>query len=187
MVINYNIKMAEMTKVIVNLNKKFIIFTEDFIDENPDIFFNKSCNYCRNENTELFKCGNCKCIYYCSKKCQKEDWKFHKNNCGLFNVQFTYKTSKKGCMLISNGFHFSANIIKKYFNIKKIKYWEMKLNENHILIQKMDFETMETIKKNYKGIIEELKEPNSICLFERTNVFTSVYKMNKYDFIGYKK
>ena len=163
-----------MAQILVNLEKKTIIFTEDFIDENPSYFFDKSCNHCHTENTELFKCGNCKCVYYCSKECQKQDWKLHKINCGLFNVQFSYKTSKKGCMLISNGFQFSANIIKKHFNVKKFKYWEMKIEKDYILIEKMDFETMENIKKENKKIIEQLKDTNNICLFEKTNDFTAV-------------
>ncbi len=31
--------------------------------------------------TELKCCGNCKKVYYCSVKCQKEGWNGHKNKC----------------------------------------------------------------------------------------------------------
>ncbi|KAK4960899.1 hypothetical protein LTR10_001388 [Elasticomyces elasticus] len=36
----------------------------------------------------LFKCGRCKHIYYCSKECQTEDWKFHKNLCKVIGPRF---------------------------------------------------------------------------------------------------
>ena len=31
--------------------------------------------------TSLNACSGCKCVYYCSKKCQKRDWKQHKMKC----------------------------------------------------------------------------------------------------------
>ncbi|KAK5713251.1 hypothetical protein LTR15_011614 [Elasticomyces elasticus] len=36
----------------------------------------------------LFKCGRCKHIYYCSKQCQTEDWKFHKKLCRVIGFGF---------------------------------------------------------------------------------------------------
>eukprot|EP01084_Bolivina_argentea_P109791 196177_1 len=36
----------------------------------------------RNKKNNLFKCGGCKTVKYCSKKCQKIHWKFkHRNEC----------------------------------------------------------------------------------------------------------
>lgn len=29
-----------------------------------------------------FKCGKCKSVYFCSKKCQKKCWPIHKKHCG---------------------------------------------------------------------------------------------------------
>lgn len=42
---------------------------------------NKSriCKMCGREASE--RCAKCKKVYYCSEKCQKTDWKFHKSNC----------------------------------------------------------------------------------------------------------
>jgi len=47
----------------------------------------KICRFCsKNEHTlefqqSLRKCSRCKCTYYCSKECQKADWKSHKLTC----------------------------------------------------------------------------------------------------------
>ena len=39
-----------------------------------------SCNHCKN-NLGIMCCGQCKNIKYCSKECQKIDWKNHKPCC----------------------------------------------------------------------------------------------------------
>ena len=39
-----------------------------------------SNNNCK--NLGLNHCGACKVVYYCSSSCQRENWKFHKKNCG---------------------------------------------------------------------------------------------------------
>ena len=42
-----------------------------------------SCNNCgKVEKSRKFKqCSSCKCVRYCSQKCQKEQWKDHKLLC----------------------------------------------------------------------------------------------------------
>jgi hypothetical protein len=37
------------------------------------------CEICNKPSS--FKCSVCKKVYYCSKKCQKENWKYHKGMC----------------------------------------------------------------------------------------------------------
>eukprot|EP00899_Mesostigma_viride_P007346 jgi/Mesvir1/16612/Mv10146-RA.1 len=43
----------------------------------------KLCSWCRRGRPEvhLRKCAGCLCIRYCSKECQKLDWKEHKVTC----------------------------------------------------------------------------------------------------------
>jgi len=173
MIINYNIKMND---VFICKKNKFIVFTKYFINNNIDIYCNKFCDYCHNENIELFKCAGCKCVYYCSKNCQKLDWKEHKEHCKAFNERTECKKSKKICMFLKNAFQFSSNVIRKKFNVKKIKYWELILKDDHIRVEKMNFENMEIIKKQYEGLIEDLKEPSTFCIYEKINDFLCAYK-----------
>jgi hypothetical protein len=39
------------------------------------------CFTCKKDNSELKKCSNCLSISYCSKECQRNDWKRHKLEC----------------------------------------------------------------------------------------------------------
>eukprot|EP00747_Dinoflagellata_sp_TGD_P090720 gnl/TRDRNA2_/TRDRNA2_164802_c0_seq1.p1 gnl/TRDRNA2_/TRDRNA2_164802_c0~~gnl/TRDRNA2_/TRDRNA2_164802_c0_seq1.p1 ORF type:complete len:410 (-),score=102.60 gnl/TRDRNA2_/TRDRNA2_164802_c0_seq1:123-1328(-) len=41
----------------------------------------ESCANCNQECSKPLRCGVCKAATYCSGKCQKEDWRFHKRNC----------------------------------------------------------------------------------------------------------
>jgi hypothetical protein len=39
------------------------------------------CFCCFKTGVKLQKCGNCNIVYYCSRECQKNDWKKHKPDC----------------------------------------------------------------------------------------------------------
>jgi len=39
------------------------------------------CQNCDTDIKKALRCGVCKKVSYCSAKCQKEDWQFHKRNC----------------------------------------------------------------------------------------------------------
>ncbi len=41
----------------------------------------KICSYCYERTNR--KCARCRCVVYCSTRCQRKDWKLHKNECKL--------------------------------------------------------------------------------------------------------
>jgi len=51
----------------------------DFDDE-EDPNLRLLCIKCH-KNSTTKRCANCKSVYYCSRECQKEDWKSHKRQC----------------------------------------------------------------------------------------------------------
>jgi hypothetical protein len=63
-----------------------------------------SCANCsaskRPDNAPLQRCGRCNSVWYCSRECQKEHWKFgkHKELCDVFCA--TVRSVFFGCMLI---------------------------------------------------------------------------------------
>ena len=55
----------------------------------PNLNEHRRCHNCSevdeavplDQTMSLLKCGKCKSAYYCSKECQRADWKFHKKQC----------------------------------------------------------------------------------------------------------
>jgi hypothetical protein len=48
--------------------------------------FKKGCQTCNSDKKALLRCCKCKIAHYCSKKCQKEDWYFHKPHCKMYSI-----------------------------------------------------------------------------------------------------
>ena len=67
---------------------------------NKEICLQRTCQNCGNKyekketECKFKKCANCKTAWYCSKKCQKADWKIHKKKCGNIGVKPTSKSHK---------------------------------------------------------------------------------------------
>jgi 3-phosphoinositide dependent protein kinase-1 len=50
------------------------------MDSDPKPVAIKECNNCHKTNVDMFRCAGCT-IYYCSRECQRADWKIHKPIC----------------------------------------------------------------------------------------------------------
>ena len=80
--------------IMMAYHKKFHNMIEHIIDDRTrqDTLFlqwkntisHKNCNYCNKKCVVLRKCARCMKVFYCSKYCQKRDWKFgdHRHKCG---------------------------------------------------------------------------------------------------------
>tara|TARA_Y100000389_G_C17333104_1_gene449206 strand:- start:67 stop:900 length:834 start_codon:yes stop_codon:yes gene_type:complete len=77
--------------------------------------------YCKSYEVS-YKCGNCKCVSYCSRECQKADWKTHKLVCNQLSNKFTTKSDRKNLL-----YH---NILMKNFLIL-INHYELMDNWRH--------------------------------------------------------
>lgn len=40
-----------------------------------------TCENCKERETKMMVCGQCRQAYYCSRECQKKNWKEHKKSC----------------------------------------------------------------------------------------------------------
>ena len=70
----------EKLETLLRLTAKSMEGTEMFAipgDQKSKKFACKECS----KIGRLFKCSRCKDVYYCSKECQKKDWKLHKIIC----------------------------------------------------------------------------------------------------------
>ena len=90
---------------------------------------NSKCNTCNNKATKV--CSKCKRVHYCSRNCQKKDWKVHKYKCikrrsvddiwelCKWNTPQTSKMKNK-CVFCSN-----TNVIEKLTNDLEIKEYQI--------------------------------------------------------------
>ena len=84
----YNLKVSKKLGYDLDqIVKQFKLLSKKFKWKKNKIGFICDYNQCNNENTLLLTskkliCANCKCAWYCNKKCQKKDWIVkHKNEC----------------------------------------------------------------------------------------------------------
>lgn len=98
-----------------------------------------NCNHCNQwyaDDYKLRKCSACKSVYYCDRKCQKADWKVHKETCchsepidvelkkaiinlNLFlgnnpNHDYTLQLRAKLSKWVSSGRKLSLHVIEKW-------------------------------------------------------------------------
>eukprot|EP00978_Attheya_sp_CCMP212_P043708 scaffold289889_cov48-Attheya_sp.AAC.1 len=55
----------------------------------PDIPDYPPCDCCGKESEGRLNCAGCTCVFYCSKECQRRDWKLggHKSACDIMMQQ----------------------------------------------------------------------------------------------------
>ena len=77
-------------------------------------------------NKELNICSKCHIIFYCSKKCQIENWSEHKNNCNKQTIY--YRCANCNC--------YFQNKLKKCSRCKSIEYCSKQCQKQHWIIHK---------------------------------------------------
>lgn len=55
----------------------------------------KGCTYCRKlDGISVKKCSACGGAYYCSRECQKADWKRHKKDCNYGTTDIHFRANR---------------------------------------------------------------------------------------------
>ena len=82
-------------------NSRSFLAGDVIIDVKPVVYIvykqfkGKYCDNCLQFSTALKKCSKCQLTYYCHKRCQLNDWKYHKNECKVFtHPKFKIQTTK---------------------------------------------------------------------------------------------
>ena len=60
----------------------------------------KICKACQNQSKQVELCKNCRAIYYCSVKCQRQDWPQHKKDCS--SLQHIRNSDVSGASRVCN-------------------------------------------------------------------------------------
>jgi len=121
-------------KINIFLKEKKIIISESYIEKKLSKDLNDlNCNVCGRKN--YFKCSKCKSVYYCSKECQKIDWKCHKKSCELVNEEYCMKKDKKDFVFKSKVFTFIAHMIIENFKSKTCQIWCKKQDKDNLVFE----------------------------------------------------
>lgn len=164
--------------IMENLHPLGIYFDDKFLiipKSAADMIFKNAkqkCDYCRSEG-KMMRCGVCQSVYYCSKKCQKADYKEHKVKCkNIFEHKHydNYKTYFYN-KILANVFIFeilTTNGLPSKF--KKKKFWQMLINPRNddYIFTSCSYEEMDIIiernktknpsfdTSNYIGFVSDL-------------------------------
>ncbi|CAG2101261.1 unnamed protein product [Medioppia subpectinata] len=86
----------------------------------------KYCDNCFKRSDQLKRCTKCLHMYYCGKDCQKNDWKYHKNECPLLRHEIPV-------LLLS--YNWLRLWLRFYLSVKKIPTFA---TEKHRLVDGSD-------------------------------------------------
>ena len=111
----------------VSSNMEKIVSSEKSIVTMCNVMLDKQCNWnkCHQRSKKLKKCKKCKLVFYCSKSCQKHDWKLHKKICRrklslyILKTKRRQNTKKTTCLDKSI---YVKNILDKRYLLDKARF-----------------------------------------------------------------
>ena len=106
-----------------------------------------NCNFCAKPCSLKCICG----VFYCSDRCQKYDWKYHKKSCLLVSIRVI--DEEKGRGLVANRSLYPSQIVLEDSpvlligsNIKQDHQTEV-INQYNSLTELQKFELQHTVKR----------------------------------------
>ena len=149
----------------------------------------KQCSSCLKTGEDVLSCV-CKTVHYCSKQCQRDDWKIHKKNCPPFVIGdagdkgrgmfATRNISQASVILIEEPILTLETEINGNVNLMKLFNKFMKLPESQRLeISKLHDKTEEDSSVNVENFLGAFN--TSMVALDSTGFlkkFLCVYKTN---------
>lgn len=123
-------------KNIKNQHYNVFIFNNIITIDKSCIFSYNRKELCRCGNLHCksykvpYKCGNCKCVSYCSRKCQKADWKSHKLVCNQLSNKFTTKSDRKNLLYHNILMKNFLTLINHYEIMDNYRHWRLYLDND---------------------------------------------------------
>ncbi|CAB5308274.1 unnamed protein product [Rhizophagus irregularis] len=133
------------------------------------------CNVCLKPSKN--KCTNCNQIYYCSKKCQKKDWKEHRKVCGTVGTELIIPTSSSSSEMREFISDLISDDVVENFNVPDfeqeyaIKYPHEKM---HIQFLNSAQSSIEYLQLIGRFIDHDPDEPDPKYIMNRWNEFSEV-------------
>ena len=93
----------------------------------PDYESRSKCKVCESRSGSTKKCSGCFKVWYCSAKCQREDWSQHKHQCQEIKSQYMVGKHDGTCVSYDFGMSkptafdppdINKNLTKKHFAVK---------------------------------------------------------------------
>lgn len=128
------------------------------LDDIPPIF--SYCENCKLFSTELSRCKRCYSVCYCNEKCQKADWKIHKNICGK-SIDRPIQLCVCGC-----GKERTQNLTLIIKSVEKIVH-----NSAHNM---KDFSQKQYQETGIRG---------AVCITERSFVVSTCFKVLNFSYM----
>lgn len=97
------------------LGEEYTLVSIEYSGNSPEFKTLEKCHGRKCDKDAKFRCSECKRSYYCSRKCQKDEWGVHKFFCGsddIIRVTLKDKNGYEKIIDASGGGRYE----KQYFN-----------------------------------------------------------------------
>lgn len=126
------------------------------------------CHTCNKPHGNMLRCGKCKFVYYCSRECQKVDWKDHKHMCQE-KEESLISEIRETIIAIENNPKFTGLLLAL------LHYWSLKIYKNgyiscYIKSTKKNIEGMESFYECALMYVNPETHPEQSLNFDRRNV-----------------
>ncbi len=128
-----------------------------FIKKHQQKIRKNICNYCKIKAiTKVFKKCPCSKVFYCSKLCQKKDWKaYHRYQCQNYRTNDILKCLKYFCENNYLKVHFSLCIYTKYEQLGNYIFPDISLKNMLKMLGIFNIRYNKTMIENIKEIYKE--------------------------------
>ena len=110
----YRTKFIDISKFTQPVIDSLLERTQKIENVHTSILKKESCAICKKLHKKMGRCFKCKIVYYCSVKCQKEHWEYHKKVCKKLKTSYNKYQQLKNLV---HGAFVESNKFKQIYNL----------------------------------------------------------------------